>query len=173
MVPKPEEKELALTKVLSTEPDVRGERWGQRAIPKCSPSLWPLETELYIAQAGLEVQISCLRLPMSENLPISLRFHSPSRPVTQAPVPALCSLGMPQSTLTQCPREEQDAKEGAGQTHGRNGSAVWDSTICTPNQTHLLKTGRNQQTNRPRERIWGVEKREIRLPDATTLCSHT
>lgn len=149
---KDRKQELALTEALSTELDVRGKGWKQRAVLKCSPSLWPFETTAL--QTPIILKSPHFSSPLSAPFPFSISA------LAQAPVPALSSLWIPQSTLTQCPGEEQDAKEGAGQAHGRNeqlSSLGEYEPVPVPRVRHTCprQGGTSKQTNRGRESgVW-------------------
>lgn len=154
---KDRKQELALTVALSTELDVRGKGWKQRAVLKCSPSLWPFETTAL--QTPIILKSPRFSSPLSAPFPFSISA------LAQAPVPALSSLWIPQFYPYPVSRR------GTGR-QGRRGTGPWQEGTAqqsgrvrtctrTPSQTHLPKTGRNQQTNKPRERIWGVESERL------------
>lgn len=162
-----------MTEALSTEVDVRGKGWEPRAVHKCFPSLWPFETQLYIAQAGLGVQIL---LPQIPNVLKSPRFSSPlSAPFPQSisPLHQLQSqpsapCGLPSLPLPSVPERNRRPRKALDSPMA--GTAL-QSGRPVPKVRHTCprRGGTSKQTDQERKNLGCGEARRI----ATALCSHT
>lgn len=166
---KDRKQELALTVALSTELDVRGKGWKQRAVLKCSPSLWPFETTAL--QTPIILKSPRFSSPLSSSL--SILHLSPCTspcPSPQLPVdsPVLPLPSVPERNRT--PRKARDRPMA-----GTNSSAVWESTNLYPYpESDTPAQDREEPANKQTEgENLGCGEREIGPPDAAALCSHT